>query len=175
MRLRERFCAWQVRGNVSQILERAFFFVPGKTLQVQPLHPPSAPLLTVAQISSQQSCQLQRECLFFSHSLWGRHPGNVSPTELRPVKFCFPTILSASWHQTGPADVTAGGFDANTRCLGLPDVPAPSRALESCVTWRWAEGKLSGRHDLSRKEAGGGEDGGGGVQGAAAVRVPRRG
>lgn len=102
-----------------------FFFLPGKTLQVQPLHPPSAPLLAVAQISSRQSCQLQRECLLFSHSLWkesggsgsGSHaciPGTCRPLSLGLWSFVFPTILSASWHQTGPVDVTAAGFEANT-------------------------------------------------------------
>lgn len=30
IRLRERFCAWQVRENVSQILEQAFFFCAGE-------------------------------------------------------------------------------------------------------------------------------------------------
>lgn len=71
MRHKERFCGWQVRGNVSQILSRALFCAGENTLQVQPPpSPPHHPLLAVAQISSRRSCQLQRECLLFSHSLW---------------------------------------------------------------------------------------------------------
>lgn len=76
-----------------------FFFTGENTLQVQPLHPPSAPLLAVAQISSRQSCQLQRECLLFSHSLWKESGGSSShaciPGRCRPLSsglwsFVFP-------------------------------------------------------------------------------------
>lgn len=72
------------------------FFVPGKTLckcNPPPTHPPSSPRCGPDFLTAELPASKGMPPLF-SQPLKGVrqprvHPGNVSPTELRPVKFCF--------------------------------------------------------------------------------------
>ncbi len=96
--------------------------------------PFSTPLI-VTQISSLQSCQLQRECLFSSHSLWNE-PASMWPHATVSVSLTewFSLLISphmytryrqcdvvtpewAGWHHSG-------GFEATTWGLGFPDNPS---------------------------------------------------
>lgn len=109
MRHKERFCGLQVRGNVSQILSRALFLCRGKysASATPPTRPPHCgPDFLTAELPASKGMPP-----LFSQPLKGArqprvHPGNVSPTELRPVKFCF-FPQPCRRRDTGPRQLTS--------------------------------------------------------------------